>query len=150
MIFSQQTRSPQHHDQLAVAIKGVRPNQRHVGIVYMPDNQTTPRICHLAWHYKLQDELLPTEYHWAPSGMDEYNKPVAVAYVATLSQNAQSIPYGLDYTLPYFDDNGRYNPQPLGKGLTCAPFILAVFASLGFTLLKRDEWPSRSDDITWQ
>jgi len=127
-----------------------RPNQRHVGIIYQAD-QSGPRICHLAWHCILKDEPLPASYHWGYSGLDDVNKVVMAAYVALLKQNARSVPYGISY-IPehYFDEQGRYIVQPVGYGLTCATFILAVFARNGFELLQTMHWPNRPDDAEWQ
>lgn len=125
------------------------PQQRHVGLIYRVDN-SGPRFCHLAWHFMLKDEPLPTDYFWGLSGLDPVNKTVMAAYVALLKQNASDVPYGIDYGGIYFDDRGRYVVQPLGRGLTCATFILAVFARNGFDLVKIESWPERPDDIEWQ
>ncbi|MGA2292624.1 hypothetical protein, partial [Bradyrhizobium sp.] len=39
----------------------------------------------------------------------------------------------------------------LGKGLTCATYIVAILKSLGFPLLLEDSWPiDRADDQLWQ
>ena len=126
------------------------PRQRHVGLIYRLDD-SIPRLCHLAWHFKLEDEPLPTDYCWGTSGLDPVNKTVMAAYVALLQQNANEVPYGIDfYSDIYFDDNGRYIAQPIGRGLTCATFILAVFARNGFNLVESDGWPERPDDVEWQ
>jgi hypothetical protein len=37
-----------------------------------------------------------------------------------------------------------------GLGLTCATFVLAVFASRGIPLVRLDEWQARSEDVIWQ
>jgi hypothetical protein len=37
----------------------------------------------------------------------------------------------------------------MGKGLTCSTFITSVLRSLGFDVLKEDEWPQRSDDLVF-
>jgi len=75
----------------------------------------------------LKDEPLPELYLWGSSGLDPVNKVFMAAYVALLKQNAADVPYGIDYGGIYFDDQGRYIVQPVGRGLTCATFILAVF-----------------------
>jgi len=126
-----------------------RPQQRHVGLIYRIDD-SGPQFCHLAWHFILKDEPLPEEYYWGPSGLDEINKPFMAAYIALLKQNAKSIPYGISYTGIYFDDQGQYIVHPIGYGLTCATFILAVFERNGFNLLQTKYWPSRPEDSVWQ
>lgn len=125
------------------------PQQRHVGLIYRVDD-SGPRFCHLAWHFKLEDEPLPPLYLWGSSGLDPVNKVVMAAYIALLKQNATGVPYGISYNGIYFDDQGRYIVQPIGRGLTCATFILAVFTRNGFELLKTDSWPERLDDVQWQ
>lgn len=128
-----------------------RPQQRHVGLIYRIDD-SGPRFCHLAWHYILKDEPLPIDYHWCASGLDDVNKTVMAAYVALLKKNARAVPYGIDYAPPSknFDEQGRYIIQPIGYGLTCATFILSVFASNGFKILSTKNWPDRPDDSIWQ
>jgi hypothetical protein len=125
------------------------PQQRHVGMIYRIDD-SGPRFCHLAWHLTLTDEPLPANYCWGASGLDPVNKAFMAAYVALLKQNASNVPYGIDFNGVYFDDQGRYIVQPIGRGLTCATFILAVFARNGFELVKRDSWPERANDVQWQ
>lgn len=151
-VFRQSTRTFEPDEYLGIAI-GIpnleHPQQRHVGLIYS-DGEYPPRFCHLAWHYTLCDEHLPTEYLWGQSGLDQINKIFMAAYVMQLQQNAQSVPYGISYTTPCFDINGKYISQPIGQGLTCATFILAVFESKGIYLLNRDAWQTRDDDEEWQ
>lgn len=125
------------------------PQQRHVGIIYREGGRP-PRMCHLAWHFRLQDEDLPAGYLWGGSGLDAANKAYMAAYVSLLPQNAAVVPYGIQATEPCFDDAGRYVEQPIGYGLTCATFILNVFARRGLDLLQTDPWPARPDDAVWQ
>ena len=153
MAVNQQSAHPFAPDEiLGVAIGTPNPEntqQRHVGLIYRIDD-SGPRLCHLAWHFMLKDEPLPADYFWGSSGLDPVNKVFMAAYVASLKQNASDVPYGIDYSGIYFDDQGRYIVQPLGRGLTCATFILAVFARNGFDLVETENWPERPDDIEWQ
>lgn len=140
------------HELLGVAISSIHQNQRHVGLIYSDDNNQ-PQLCHLAWHHKLKDEPLPPQYLWGVSGLDQFNKPFMAAYVSLLKQNSTPVPYGIDYadySGLYFDDQGNYIEQPIGRGLTCATFILAVFNRKGFNLLQTATWPQRQDDVNWQ
>jgi hypothetical protein len=107
-------------------------------------------MCHLAWHHRLRDEDLPADYQWGESGLDPINRVFMAAYVSLLPQNASVVPYGITTYGPCFDEQGRYVDQPLGFGLTCATFILDVYARRGFNLLREDQWPERADDALWQ
>ncbi|NMQ20807.1 hypothetical protein E4P82_17370 [Candidatus Competibacter phosphatis] len=153
MAVSRQSAHPFAPDEmLGVAIGIPNPDnkwQRHVGLIYWIDN-SGPRFCHLAWHFMLRDEPLPADYFCGPSGLDPVNKIFMAAYVALLNQNVGDVPYGIDYDGTYFDDQGHYIVQPLGRGLTCATFILAVFARNGFDLVETESWPERPDDVEWQ
>lgn len=153
-VYQQNTLPFAPDEVLGVAIGTPNPDdlqQRHVGFIYQIDD-FGPRFCHFAWHYKLEDEPLPPDYGWGPSGLDLVNKTVIAAYVALLKQNARDVPYSIDYDdeVCYFDNNGRYITQPIGRGLTCATFILSVFSQLGFNLVEADTWPERPDDAQWQ
>ncbi len=153
MAVSRQSAHPFAPDEiLGVAIGTPNPDntqQRHVGLIYRIDD-SGPRLCHLAWHFMLKDEPLPADYFWGSSGLDPVNKVFMAAYVASLKRNASDVPYGIDYGGIYFDDQGRYIVQPLGRGLTCATFILAVFTRNGFDLLETESWLERPDDVEWQ
>lgn len=153
MAVSRQSAHPFAPDEiLGVAIGTPNPDntrQRHVGLIYRVAD-SGPRFCHLAWHFMLEDEPLPADYFWGSSGLDPVNKVFMAAYVASLKQNASDVPYGIDYGGIYFDDQGCYIVQPLGRGLTCATFILAVFARNGFDLVEVENWPERPDDVEWQ
>jgi hypothetical protein len=105
----------------------------------------------LAFHFKLCDETPSPAYLWVDCGLDDVNKKVIAAYMGVIRKNKNNIPYGLDVDGNCFDrDTGEYIEQPLGKGLTCATFIMAIFGRFGFRLLKTEEWPERAEDIQWQ
>lgn len=60
------------------------------------------------------------------------------------------LPYGLSYQI------GRFDPQTAelllddgAVGLTCATFVLAVFASCGVRLIDTENWPERPEDAEW-
>jgi hypothetical protein len=80
-------------------------------------------------------------------GLDEPNSKFLAAFASTVKRNEHSIPYGLDSQGSCFDRaTGDFIPPPIGKGLTCATFILAVLRSLAFAPALEESWPVREDD----
>ncbi|WP_291997005.1 hypothetical protein [Candidatus Accumulibacter sp. ACC012] len=126
------------------------PNQRHIGFIYRLNEESDPRFCHLAWHHILCDELYEPPYLWGASALDQVNNTVMAAYVATLQQNSNVVNYGFSVDGLFFRDDGQYVVQPIGRGLTCATFILVVLRRNGFELLKTDDWGDRPGDAEWQ
>lgn len=153
-VFPQSARVFDPGEVLGVGIRHMDPpyeQQLHIGLIYHIDD-SGPRFCHLEWHHQLRDELLPPTYLWGPCGLDFVNKPIMAAYVSLLRKNSKSIPYSIEFNDQgiYFDDEGKYIVHPVGQGLTCATFILAVFSRMGFPLLDIDTWQHRQDDVDWQ
>jgi hypothetical protein len=123
-----------------------RPVGRHCGFLYRLDTGA-PRLLHFAWHYTLRDDEPSSAYLWADIGLDELNAKFLAAFTSLLKRNEHSIPYGLDSGGSCFDSaTGEFIRPPIGKGLTCSTFILAVLRSLGFALLLEESWPEREDD----
>lgn len=123
----------------------------HSGILYKIDGGSA-RISHLAWHFRLEDVPAADPYLWADVGLDDANSRVIAAWLALRQKSPSNIPYGLDAGGACFDKTTReFLPPPLGKGLTCATYIVTIFKSLGFPLLLEDTWPTdRADDHSWQ
>ena len=123
----------------------------HSGFLYKLD-AGMPRISHLAWHLDLRDEPAADPYMWANVGLDEANSRFVAAWLADRGKNPALIPYGIDGAGASFDpETDEFVPPPVGKGLTCATYIAAVFKHLGFQLLQEDSWPTdRQDDNVWQ
>jgi hypothetical protein len=118
----------------------------HCGFVYLTDDGS-PRICHLAWHHDLRDDPFTPNYLWHNiPGIDSVNRSYLAALLDELGQNPPNIPYGLDPGGSCFDENGKFLPPPLGKGLTCATFITAVLNARGFKIVDFSTWPPRADD----
>src|SRR3954451_8025983 len=114
---------------------GICSDSRHVGIIYRRGSGT-PRLWHLAMHYDLRDEPCDKTYFWANCALDEHNKNYVAAWITARSVRADKIPFGFDATGAAFDaKTGEFIAPPVGKGLTCATFITAVFQHLGFDLL---------------
>jgi hypothetical protein len=129
---------------------------RHVGVLYHLDDGIV-RFCHFAWHGDLRNEIASSGYLWANCylwgncGLDNYTKRFLAANFHTISlENKDCIPYGIDQNGSCFDENNRLLPLPLGKGMTCATFIMAVFRSLGMPLIREETWPKgREADKQW-
>ena len=73
---------------------------------------------------------------------------------ARLAQEYQAGGRRLAYALRYTD--GHFHPETMelmttdGRGLTCATFVLAVFASRRQQLVRTEEWPYRAEDTEYQ
>jgi hypothetical protein len=58
--------------------------------------------------------------------------------------------YALRYGGGTFDPGTGIFMNEAGRGLTCATFVMAVFASRGAPLLHWAEWQPRDEDRVWQ
>ena len=123
----------------------------HSGLLYKIDDGS-PRISHLAWHFRLRDDAASDPYLWADTALDENNSRFVAAWLASRQNSPSNIPYGIDAGGSCFDKATReFLPPPLGKGLTCATYIVAILKSLGFPLLLEETWPTdRTSDDSWQ
>jgi hypothetical protein len=132
------------------AIQEIDPGQNHCGILYKLDGREA-RLCHFANHHVLRDDSArDTCYLWADAGLDPANRRFVAAWVGNLHINKDNIPYGLDSAGCCFEvATGEFITPPIGKGLTCSTFITSVLRSLGFDVLKEDEWPQRPDDVAF-
>jgi hypothetical protein len=137
---------------LGIVIKETRPGWFHIGVLYKSDDNV-PYICHLAWHYILRAAEVPSDdYDWLQSDLDELDQKVARAAFAGIGETKQvPIPYSTIYRGTYFEPQTlRYMRTEPGAGLTCATFIIEVFAALGIRLLKLDTWRERPSDEAWR
>ncbi|ASP20001.1 hypothetical protein ANTHELSMS3_01290 [Antarctobacter heliothermus] len=135
---------------LGLGIKEFHPNQRHCGIIYRPDENEV-RFLHLAFHFDLRDEVLDGTYWWATCGLDEDNQLVLAAFASLLAAEDPAVPYGFDSEGLVFEaDTGKLKAGPVGHGLTCATFVLAVFRTYGFEPLQVKSWQARAEDVQWQ
>ena len=139
---------PASKRELGVALKSISGEQNHVGIIYSWDDEA--RLCHLAYHYDLRDEPLRNGYFWGSFRLHEHVLSQIAGYVALLNKNKKSIPYGFSYDSSPFDEQGHYQQMAIGKGLTCATFVMAVFERQGYPLLIKDDWPDRETDQEWK
>jgi hypothetical protein len=125
--------------------------QPHIGFLYRK-SPTEVLFCHLAFHYDLRKEQLKTGYFWAPCQWledDEITGLIVAGKLAKLKVNSQ-IPYGFAFEPTCFDEGLEYQPMPVGMGLTCASFIIAIFHSLELEIIELETWKNRPDDRDWQ
>ena len=127
--------------------------QKHVVFIHQ-NPQPEPWLLHLAWHQILRHQPWDGNYHWV--GLSQIDLEVQEAFsdwariVAHASQDSP-IPYSVVFSpSSNFDADGHYIDRRDGTGLTCATFILAMFADFGMPLLRVETWPkSRPGDFTW-
>jgi hypothetical protein len=117
----------------------------HVGLLYRSGAEIL--LCHFPYEAHLRNEHPSDKYLWQTSNLPSLDQQSVADYIRLVSQN-KDLPYGFDYQGIYFDSAGHYVRRVRGAGLTCATFIMAVFQSLGFTLLDETTWESRPDDVT--
>ncbi|MBY0612132.1 MAG: hypothetical protein K2P80_08100 [Beijerinckiaceae bacterium] len=122
----------------------------HSGFLYTQNNAT--RAVHLAFHYRLNDDIPGPSYRWVQIGLDEDNSLVLSGLLSRIGNAGSLIPYGFDASGCCFDAHSGelISPLEIGKGLTCATFITSVLNTYGYNLLLIDSWPERPDDVEWQ
>lgn len=122
---------------------------RHVGVLYRdpPAGPGKVRLLHLPGHRRIVSTASPgQQYAWLAPDIPESLARVLANQCKRIAERYRSegITYAFRYMGGQFAD-GVFKPN--GElGLTCATFVLAVFASVGGTLLRVEEWPLRSDD----
>lgn len=121
----------------------------HSGILYLRNGEA--RILDLAFHHWLRDEVASPPFRWSELGLDQENKVIMAALVARIANVQPAIPYGFNSDGVGIDpDSGNLVPPPIGRGLTCATFILAVFRAFGHQILADEDWHARPEDTAWQ
>jgi hypothetical protein len=124
----------------------------HVAFLYKTDGHPA-RLAHLAWHHHQIPDGSPDEnYLWEQIQLDETNSSYVASWLDDRRAKPDNIPYGFSISGEVFDgDNDDFIDPPLGEGLTCATFIIAVLKHLKFPLIKEETWPvNRRDDVAWQ
>lgn len=147
------------NNSLAIAIAGSSitgdRRQRHVAFLYRHESKAL-MLLHLGWHELVIYESWPAaHYAWLEiSGIDPEVQETFVDWVeivAIASQDGTSpVPYSAHFRPSgNFDENGHYINKHDGTGLTCATFILAMFADFQLPLIDTSTWPRRPDDFSW-
>jgi hypothetical protein len=139
---------------VAIAIREVDPNQRHIGLLYRDSVAKVILFLHLGWHFDLRHEPPRDNYFWVDPAITT-RRLVQVAAICRLVWRAngrKSIPYGFGPPSDTLDAaTGRYLFGPAGFGLTCATFVFAVFHRAGLDLVRYSTWPlNRPGDVEWQ
>lgn len=143
---------PGHEIISGIIITHVKKGQLHCGIAYKSEGQAN--ALHLAWHYDLQDQpaesLYSQGYYFTLPAIDTIRQRVIAAKCRRIYRaKEQGIPYGLLYEGATFDDDGILRLGGNEHGLTCATFVIAVYASCGITLCDYAAWPARREDGAW-
>jgi len=107
-------------------------------------------MLHLAWHHELKAGPVGSWYWWIePTLEPERARPFARLcrllrrkYV----DERRRISYALRYTDGTFDPESGDFLTSDGIGLTCATFVLAVFASRKVFLIRGEEWLACRDE----
>jgi hypothetical protein len=138
---------PNHTKPLfATFLQRTGPNSFHAGIFYTDPDQTTWAL-HVAWHHDFRKEVASALGLWVEPSLDLLKKEQLAGWCARIyKRNQREIPYGIRYDNSRFDQHGKLVQGPDEKGLTCATFILAVFASAGFYLVDIASWRSISQE----
>lgn len=137
-------------EDLGVALRKVNDSgQLHVGLLHKPDDKSA-QILHLQTHLDLKNEVPTNDYRWIQVDLDDLNRRAIVGLCEAIASTQAKIPYGFAFNGTYFSATGNFLEHGLGKGLTCATFIMAVFRTLHFEILKVSEWQSRDGDVEWQ
>lgn len=142
---------------IAIGIAGSNvtgdPVQKHVALIYR-DDKNQPWLFHLGWHKKVSHEAWNGLYHWTELSNIEIELQETFAdWAVTVARAVKDspIPYSVVFSPDKnFDRNGQFINRKDGSGLTCATFLLALFADFGMPLAQINTWPkSRQEDSQW-
>ena len=140
--------------QVGIAIREVTPQQRHVGLLYRDSTSKRVVLLHLGWHFDLRREAPLESDLWVDPRILPRRLTQVAAYCRLVwrANGKNSIPFGFAPPNDCLDaESGRYLRGPVGFGLTCASFVLAVFHGAGLVLAQYDTWPpDRPGDAEWR
>lgn len=124
-------------------------NQQHIGFLYQDFNQQT-KFLHLAWHRQLKNDIPSPKYFIVDDDFIDIEKVHFAAYCALVyAKNENNISYNFDMDDSYFDDTGQFQKMEEFSGLTCATFVLKIFASQGHHLVDFSTWKPQSKNKEW-
>lgn len=149
----------EHVGQVGIAVL-VDSRTRHVGVLFRRTIESVGQLqlLDLAWHHCIQCESPSGEYTWMDVDVEpERQKLVAQLceliedeYILRPDSDRQEIGYAFYYRGETFDPMSGIFVTSDGYGLTCATFVLAIFATHGIELLHLTSWEPRPDDTKWQ
>ncbi len=121
---------------------GIDPLYEHIGLTVSSATKER-RFIHFAWHLKLRDDAPDPKYHFRkPPLPDEILDLVGARVRRAQKKYAQNLPYALSPPKDAFDpETGEFKDGAIG--LTCATFVLAVFAAEEHHLVDYESWKSR-------
>lgn len=139
--------STQRSALLALSISVNEQGGLHCGVAYRRSGDL--RYLHLGWEDHLYQEPVPNDVLLSPSRLHEENQRIVGRLCNAIfkrhAANGSTFPWGYGFTNePVFDASGEWRGEP--QALTCATFVLAVFASATFRLISLDTWPLRPED----
>ena len=135
-----------------VAIKQ-HPASLHLGIIHRSEDDNVPHMLDLAWHFRLRNDPADPDYFWVEPGFPERRaRQVATFCRLVAKRNENGLPYAFSDPDRSIDPmTGGFLLGPTKLGLTCASFVLAVFAATGLPLAVLESWPrGRDGDAEWQ
>ncbi len=145
--------------QVGIAVQ-IDARSKHVGVLFRRTvgNIYELRLLHLAFHHCVQISIPTGDYAWTHVEF-EPERQVLVAQLCELIEeeyilrpdgDRQQLGYAFHYRGELFDPMRGVFITTDGHGLTCATFVLAVFASHGIDLLFLPSWEPRPNDVEWQ
>ena len=141
---------------VAIAIQRVRADQRHTGIFHKSTENGSLNLMDLCWHKVLRNAApnRSIDVIWITPPLPQRRLRLVADTCRQIwrANGRGSIPYGFGKPTDCFDDNTHeFLIGPSHLGLTCASFVLAVFARCGTHLIRYEEWPvERDGDTEWQ
>lgn len=131
----------------------------HIGVLHR-DKDGGAAILHLAWKDKLSwdwgepptssSHALVWRRLWAVPEVEPERLTSVGGYCRLIwkryKKNQNVMPYRINVGRSKFNGDGSLHLGEGAKGLTCASFVLAVFESVGVTLLDETSFPVRKDD----
>lgn len=137
-------------EHVGLAITQVKAGLYHCGIVYRLDDQPAMMV-HLAWHMALGHEPPTDRYFWLqlPQLSAAERKFIAIRS-NRIGSNGPSVPYAFTYPGNIqFNAAGEIEGSRVGRGFTCATFVLSVFEYDGFQVVESAGWPEGAN-AAWQ
>lgn len=143
-------------EHVAVGITRVSSEQMHAGLLYRSPVDDRIHLLHFCWHRYGRDEIADPQHHeyfWvAPPIRRSVARNLAVfCQDVARQQSFKTIPFAFRIdNSAVFDTDGRLVAAS-GQGLTCATFVMTMFASMGpgNRLVASETWPQRVCDDAW-